>query len=130
MQSDEPGVTLGSLLKMFKRTEKIRPVVKMSTCGHCKQKYDINKGHMCPYIREVFKKIGIVMSYRAKQFTRTGNSKMAANIKDAAKSCGLAVNSFSANGWVLKTITITVYGHEDDIKRFESMLPHGVGDLT
>ncbi|QGH76423.1 hypothetical protein SEA_DAUBENSKI_127 [Streptomyces phage Daubenski] len=66
------------------------------------------------------------MSYRAETFTRTGNGKMANSIKALATSCHLKVNSFSAPGWVLKTITITVYGHVDDIARFESQLPEGV----
>ncbi|ASN73195.1 hypothetical protein SEA_EVY_125 [Streptomyces phage Evy] len=66
------------------------------------------------------------MSYKAETFTRTGNGKMADNIKALAKQCDLKINSFSANGWVLKTITITVYGHRDDIARFETQLPNGV----
>ncbi|QBP30910.1 hypothetical protein KNU49_gp149 [Streptomyces phage EGole] len=66
------------------------------------------------------------MSYKAETFTRTGNGKMGNSIKALAASNHLKVNSFSAVGWVLKTITITVYGHVDDIARFESQLPEGV----
>lgn len=127
MNSEEPGVTVGSLLSMFKR-HKIRPVdVVMSTCGHCKTKYDINKGHMCPYIKDLFDRIGLTVNdYKAKSYTRTGNGKMASHIRDLAKSCHLTVNSFSASGWVLKHISITVYGHKDDLARFESLIPDGV----
>ncbi|QNN98366.1 hypothetical protein SEA_LILMARTIN_126 [Streptomyces phage LilMartin] len=57
MNDDVPGVTLFSLLKMLKRSKKVRPVVEISTCGHCKTQYDINKGHMCPYIRELYKNL-------------------------------------------------------------------------
>ncbi|QJD50868.1 hypothetical protein KNV00_gp151 [Streptomyces phage Bmoc] len=55
MDKNEPGVSILSLLRMLKRAKKIRPVVEMSTCGHCKTQYDIHKGHMCPYIRELYK---------------------------------------------------------------------------
>ena len=53
-KQDEPGVTILSLLRMLKRKQKIRPVVEMSTCGHCKTEYDIHKGHMCPYIKKLY----------------------------------------------------------------------------
>jgi hypothetical protein len=66
------------------------------------------------------------MSYRAETFTRTGNGKMANDIKNLAKRCNLIVDSITADGWVLKTITIMVYGHADDIAHFEKMLPDGV----
>lgn len=66
------------------------------------------------------------MSYKAETFTRTGNGRMATDIRALAQSCRLNVNHFSASGWVLKTITITVYGHIDDIARFSSQLPDGV----
>ena len=66
------------------------------------------------------------MSYKAATYRRTGNDKMAKNIKALAKSCDLTVNSFNADGWVLKNISITVYGHVDDIARFETQLPAGV----
>lgn len=57
MEQDEPGVTFLSILRMLRRAKKIRPVVEMSTCGHCGIKYDVNKGHMCPYIRDLYAKM-------------------------------------------------------------------------
>ncbi|QBP31021.1 hypothetical protein KNU49_gp150 [Streptomyces phage EGole] len=57
MKEDEPGVSILSLLRMFRRAKKVRPVVVESTCGHCKTKYDIHKGHMCPYIRDLYAKM-------------------------------------------------------------------------
>ncbi|QGH76422.1 hypothetical protein SEA_DAUBENSKI_126 [Streptomyces phage Daubenski] len=56
MKDDEPGVSILSLLRMLRR-RKIRPVVQMSTCGHCKTKYDVHKGHMCPYVKELYSKV-------------------------------------------------------------------------
>jgi hypothetical protein len=66
------------------------------------------------------------MSYKAETYRRTGNGKMAAEIKQLAKDCGLRINHFSADGWVLKSISITVYGHEADLYTFQSRLPDGV----
>lgn len=57
MDTEEPGVTVLSLLRMLKRKQKIRPVVEMSTCGHCKTEYDIHKGHMCPYIKKLYEEL-------------------------------------------------------------------------
>lgn len=65
-------------------------------------------------------------NYKAESYTRTGNGKMAAHIRDLAKSCHLTVNSFSASGWVLKTIKITVYGHVDDLAKFDKQIPDGI----
>jgi hypothetical protein len=126
MKEDEPGITFISLLRMFRRTQKIRPVVEMSTCGHCKTSYNIHSGHMCPHIRALYIKLGDLMSYQSKTFKRTGNGRMAASIKSLATSCHLKVNHFNASGWVLKDITITVYGHVDDLSNFERQLPDGV----
>lgn len=66
------------------------------------------------------------MSYKAESFKRVGNGKMGQAIKELAKSCDLRVDSYTASGWVLKDIHITVYGHVDDLKRFKSRLPNGV----
>lgn len=77
-------------------------------------------------IRDLYTKLGDLMSYKSETFRRQGNGRMADDIKALAKNCDLKVNHFSASGWLLKTITITVYGHKDDIARFESQLPAGV----
>lgn len=66
------------------------------------------------------------MSYKAETFYRNGNGRMAKDIKEMAKYFDLTVNSFSAVGWVLKEISITVYGHEKDIERFAAALPEGL----
>ncbi|QDF17403.1 hypothetical protein SEA_BATTUTA_131 [Streptomyces phage Battuta] len=59
MNEDEPGVTLSSLLRMiFKRSANESPAIEESTCGHCKTKYNVNVGHMCPYIKELYSKLG------------------------------------------------------------------------
>ncbi|UVK60142.1 hypothetical protein SEA_SPILLED_135 [Streptomyces phage Spilled] len=59
MNEDEPGVTLSSLFRMiFRRSTKERPAIEESTCGHCKTKYNVNVGHMCPYIKELYSKLG------------------------------------------------------------------------
>ncbi|UMO76309.1 hypothetical protein SEA_TOMAS_132 [Streptomyces phage Tomas] len=57
MKQDEPGVTFKSLLKMLRRV-KIRPMVKESTCGHCKTTYNEHVGHMCAYVKELYSKLG------------------------------------------------------------------------
>ncbi len=66
------------------------------------------------------------MSYKAETFKRTGNGRLGETIKALAKSCDLTVNYYNASGWVLKDITITVYGHVDDIERFRERIPAGV----
>jgi hypothetical protein len=66
------------------------------------------------------------MSYKSATFTRTGNGKMAAAIKNSAKTHHLTISRFTSAGWVLKQISITVYGHVDDIAAFEKNLPEGV----
>ncbi|QDH93984.1 hypothetical protein SEA_EVY_124 [Streptomyces phage Evy] len=57
MKQDEPGVSILSILRMLRRSKKVRPVVEMSTCGHCKTQYDVHKGHMCSYIKDLFAKM-------------------------------------------------------------------------
>lgn len=66
------------------------------------------------------------MSYKTETYQRVGNGKMGASIKDLASSCDLTINHYSATGWVLKEITITVFGHVDDFVRFERLLPASV----
>lgn len=66
------------------------------------------------------------MSYKIETYHRNGNSKMAEGIRVLASTCNLTVNSFSSTGWLLKRITITVFGHIDDIARFEKQLPAGI----
>lgn len=66
------------------------------------------------------------MTYKAETYKRVGNGKMGSSIKSLASACDLTVSSFVATGWVLKEITITVYGHVDDLAKFESKLPTGV----
>jgi hypothetical protein len=66
------------------------------------------------------------MSFKAETFKRVGNGRMGASIKQMAGSCDLCVQHYSATGWVLKDITITVYGHVDDIGKFKKMLPKGL----
>lgn len=46
-----------NLFRIFKRDKK-RPAVIESTCGYCKTKYNVNVGHMCPYIKELYSKLG------------------------------------------------------------------------
>lgn len=64
--------------------------------------------------------------YMTKTFKRVGNGRMAASIKRLATESGVRVNHLSAHGWVLKDITIIVYGHASDIAKFEQGLPDGV----
>lgn len=66
------------------------------------------------------------MTYKAETYKRVGNGKMGSSIKSLAGSCDLTISSFVATGWVLKEITITVYGHVDDLARFAKQLPAGV----
>ena len=66
------------------------------------------------------------MSYKAETFKRVGNGRMGQSIKELAKSCNLRIDRYSASGWVLKDISITVFGHVDDIQRFSNQLPAGV----
>lgn len=66
------------------------------------------------------------MSYKIETYHRNGNSKMAEGIRVLASTCNLTVNSFNSTGWLLKHITITVFGHVDDIARFEKQLPAGI----
>lgn len=66
------------------------------------------------------------MTYKAETYKRVGNGKMGSSIKDLASSCDLTISRFIATGWVLKEITIEVYGHVDDLARFEKRLPAGV----
>lgn len=66
------------------------------------------------------------MTYKSETYKRVGNGKMGSSLKELASSCDLTVSRFIATGWVLKDITIEVYGHADDIARFEKQLPAGI----